>query len=142
MAQLVPDNIHLTAKRCWRLLWHAAPGRKGYALRLACACTVVILICEIWQVPDAAVPALVTLALWQKDRVSNALAGVAVNILFGVVIALMFGLVHITLDHPLALVAAVAALSLFFFFLGTASKLKPVSYMLALVVVYALIVID
>ncbi|BBC80186.1 fusaric acid resistance protein [Acetobacter orientalis] len=124
------------------MLWNPSPGRLGYALRMACACTVVILVCEIWQVPDAAVPALVTLALWQKDRVTNAIAGIAVNLLFAVVIFLMFGLVHLTLDHPLALVSAVALLSLLFFFLGSASKLKPVSYMLALVVIYAMIVID
>ena len=142
MAQPAPENIHLTLARFWRLLWNAGPGRVGYALRMACACTVVVLVCEIWQVPDTAVPTLVTLALWQKDRVTNAVAGLAVNVLFAVVILLMFGLVHLTIDHPLALVAAVAVLSLFFFFMGSASKLKPVSYMLALVVVYAMIVID
>ncbi|GAN65358.1 FUSC family protein [Acetobacter orientalis] len=142
MARPAANTLHLTTARFWRLLWNPSPGRLGYALRMACACTVVILVCEIWQVPDAAVPALVTLALWQKDRVTNAIAGIAVNLLFAVVIFLMFGLVHLTLDHPLALVSAVALLSLLFFFLGSASKLKPVSYMLALVVIYAMIVID
>lgn len=142
MAQPVPDTLHLTLARFWRLVWDAAPGRLGYTLRMTAACTIVILICEIWQVPESALPALVTMALWQKDRVTNVLAGIAVNILFAVVIALMFGLVHLTLDHPLSLVAAIAVLSLGFFFLGSASKLKPVAYMLALVVVYAMIAID
>lgn len=118
MARPAANTLHLTAARFWRLLWNPSPGRLGYALRMACACTVVILVCEIWQVPDAAVPALVTLALWQKDRVTNAIAGIAVNLLFAVVIFLMFGLVHLTLDHPLALVSAVALLSLLFFSSG------------------------
>lgn len=142
MALPVPDTLHLTLARFWRLVCDPAPGRLGYSLRMTCACTVVILICEIWQVPESALPAFVTLALWQKDRVTNVVAGIAVNLLFAFVIFLMFGLVHLTLDHPLNLVAATALLSLGFFFLGSASKLKPVAYMLALVVVYALIAID
>ncbi|OUJ03335.1 FUSC family protein [Acetobacter cibinongensis] len=142
MAQPVPDSIHLTAARFWRLLWDPAPGRSGYALRMAGACAVVILVCEIWQVPESAVPALVTVAVWQKDRVTNVLAGVALNILIALVILLLFGLVHLTLDHPMAIVMATALLSFLFFFLGSASKLKPVAYLLALVIVYAMIAID
>ncbi|KXV56374.1 fusaric acid resistance protein [Acetobacter tropicalis] len=142
MALPVPDTLHLTLARFWRLVCDPAPGRLGYSLRMTCACTLVILICEIWQVPETALPAFVTMALWQKDRMTNVLAGVGVNLLFAVVILLMFGLVHLTLDHPLSLVAATALLSLGFFFLGSASKLKPVAYMLALIVVYALIAID
>lgn len=142
MAQPVPDSIHLTAARFWRLLWDSAPGRSGYALRMACACAVVILVCEIWQIPESAVPALVTVAVWQKDRVTNVIAGFTLNILIALVILLLFGLVHLTLDHPMAIVVATTLLSFTFFFLGSASKLKPVAYLLALVIVYAMIAID
>lgn len=125
--------------RIWRLLTDRTPGRGSNALRMAAACTATVLVGEIWQVPDLAVPALVTMALWQKDRVTNVLAGFGVNILFGVIILMMFGLVRVTLDHPMGLAIATALLSFGFFFLGSASKLKPVAYMLGLVVVYAMI---
>lgn len=72
---------------------------------------------------------------------TNVLAGLAVNLLFGLIILLMFGLVRLTLDHPMGLASATALLSFGFFFLGSASKLKPVAYMLGLVVVYAMIAI-
>ncbi|MBS4075171.1 FUSC family protein [Ameyamaea chiangmaiensis] len=109
---------------------------------MAAGCTATVLVGEIWQVPDLAVPALVTMALWQKDRVTNALAGVGVNILIAVLLTLMYGLIALTLDHPLGLVVAAALLSFGFFFLGSASKLRPVAYMLGLIIVYALVTID
>nr|WP_298797280.1 FUSC family protein [uncultured Acetobacter sp.] len=141
MAKPATNSPALTAGRIWQLVTDRAPGRGGAALRVAAACTTTVLVGEIWQVPDIAVPALVTMALWQKDRVTNVLAGLGVNILFGLIILIMFGLVRLTLDHPMGLVVATAALSFGFFFLGSASKLKPVAYMLGLVVVYALIAI-
>lgn len=141
MAKPATNKPPLTAGRLWQLVTERAPGRGGNALRVAAACTTTVLVGEIWQVPDIAVPALVTMALWQKDRVTNVLAGLAVNILFGVIILMMFGLMHLTLDHPMGLVIATAVLSFGFFFLGSASKLKPVAYMLGLVVVYAMIAI-
>lgn len=141
MAKPATNKPPLTASRLWQLVTERTPGRGGNALRVAAACTTTVLVGEIWQVPDIAVPALVTMALWQKDRVTNVLAGLAVNILFGVIILMMFGLMHLTLDHPMGLVIATAVLSFGFFFLGSASKLKPVAYMLGLVVVYAMIAI-
>ncbi|WP_281701499.1 FUSC family protein [Acetobacter malorum] len=141
MAKPATNKPPLTASRLWQLVTERAPGRCGNALRVAAACTTTVLVGEIWQVPDIAVPALVTMALWQRDRVTNVLAGLAVNILFGVIIVMMFGLMHLTLDHPMGLVIATAVLSFGFFFLGSASKLKPVAYMLGLVVVYAMIAI-
>ncbi|GBQ08276.1 FUSC family protein [Acetobacter cerevisiae] len=141
MAKPATNKPPLTAARLWQLVTERAPGRGCNALRVAAACTTTVLVGEIWQVPDIAVPALVTMALWQKDRVTNVLAGLAVNILFGVIILMMFGLMHLTLDHPMGLVIATAVLSFGFFFLGSASKLKPVAYMLGLVVVYAMIAI-
>ncbi|MFT8516491.1 MAG: FUSC family protein [Acetobacter persici] len=141
MAKPATNVRPLTASRIWRLITERSPGRGTAALRMAAACTVTVLVGEIWQVPDLAVPALVTMALWQKDRVTNVLAGLAVNLLFGLIILLMFGLVRLTLDHPMGLAIATALLSFGFFFLGSASKLKPVAYMLGLVVVYAMIAI-
>lgn len=141
MAKPATNKPPLTVARLWQLVTDRAPGRGGNALRVAAACTTTVLVGEIWQVPDLAVPALVTMALWQKDRVTNVLAGLAVNILFGIIIVMMFGLMHLTLDHPMGLAIATAVLSFGFFFLGSASKLKPVAYMLGLVVVYAMIAI-
>lgn len=128
--------------RIWWLIRAPLPGRGGHSLRMAAACSMVVLIGEIWQIPDVAVPALCTMAIWQKDRTTNLLAGVAVNILIILILALLFLLIHLTLDHPVGLVVAITLLSFGFFFLGSASKLKPVSYLLGLIVVFALIVAD
>ena len=154
MALPVPDTLAnalssssmrgpgLGLARIWRLVCDPVPGRLGYALRMAAACTTTVLIGEIWQVPELAVPALVTMALWQKDRVTNALAGVAVNVLILILLLIIYALIRLTLDHPMGLVIVIALLSFSFFFLGSASKLKPVAYMLGLITVYGLIAID
>ena len=128
--------------RIWHLIWDPAPGRMGYALRMAAGCTTTVLVGEIWQVPDLGVPALVTMALWQKDRVTNALVGVLVNIVVVFLLLLIYGLIKITLDHAMELVIVIALLSFGFFFLGSASKLKPVAYMFGLIIVFGLVVID
>ncbi|GCE82021.1 FUSC family protein [Komagataeibacter diospyri] len=132
----------LSLSRLWALVCNPAPGRLGYALRMAAGCTTTVLVGEIWQVPDLAVPALVTMALWQKDRVTNVLAAVGINIFVVFLLAFVFGLVRLTLDHPMGLVIIITLLSFGFFFMGSASKLRPVAYVLGLTVVYALIAID
>ncbi|MFT9258005.1 MAG: FUSC family protein [Acetobacter sp.] len=144
MARPVTDRLPrpLSAGRIWQLICDPAPGRLGLALRMAAACTVTVLVGEIWQVPDLGVPALVTMALWQKDRVTNVIAGVAVNLLVVFLLAVIYGLVRFTLDQPLVFVLSIAVLSFCFFFLGSASKLKPVAYMLGLIVVYGLVALE
>lgn len=139
-----PDLMRpgLSPSRIWRLVCNPAPGRMGYALRMAAGCTTTVLVGEIWQVPELAVPALVTMALWQKDRVTNALAGVGVNVAVLILLTIIYGLIRLTLDHPMGLVIVIALLSFIFFFLGSASKLKPVAYMLGLITVYGLIAVD
>lgn len=136
------NSPKLTLSRIWALVCNPAPGRLGYALRMAAGCTATVLVGEVWQVPDLAVPALVTMALWQKDRVTNAVAAIGLNIIILFLLAFVYGLIRLTLDHPLWLIIVIALLSFGFFFLGSASKLKPVAYMLGLIIVYALIAID
>lgn len=144
MAQPVTDlnPPALTTAKLWQLVCDPAPGRLAYAMRMAAGCTVTVLVGEIWQIPDLAVPALVTMALWQKDRMSNVLVAVAVNILVLPLLAMIFGGICLTLETPVAFVSLIALLSMGFFFLSSASKLKPVAYMLGLIVVFGLVVVE
>lgn len=142
MAQPATNTGEGALARLWWLLRAPLPGRGGHSLRMAAACTIVVLIGEIWQIPDVAVPALCTMAVWQKDRTTNMLAGIALNVLIIMILLLLFVLIHLTLDHPLSLVVAIILLSFSFFFLGSASKLKPVAYLLGLIVIFALITAD
>ncbi|WP_338332853.1 FUSC family protein [Acetobacter sp. LMG 32666] len=142
MAPPATDTGESTLARIWWLIRAPLPGRGGHSLRMAAACSMVVLIGEIWQIPDVAVPALCTMAVWQKDRTTNMIAGVAINILIVAILALLFVLIRLTLDHPFGQVVAIMLLSFIFFFLGSASKLKPVAYLLGLIVVFALVVAD
>ena len=144
MAPPVAEHSHRPgyATRLWGLIRDPVPGRLSYALRMAAGCTTTVLAGEIWQVPDLGVPTLVTLALWQKDRVANIVVGVVLNLFMIMLLAIIYGVVHLTLDQPVTFVAAIAALTFCFFFLGSASKLKPVAYILGLLVIYGLVAIE
>lgn len=129
-------------KRIKWLLCANSPGRLAYALRSTAACTFVVLVNEVWQVPDQAIPALVTLAVWQKDRVTNVIVGIALSFLILVLVTFLFVFVKLTVDNQVLQVASVAILSFGFFFLGSASKLRPLAYIMGLIVVYGLIAVD
>ncbi|MCX2562792.1 MULTISPECIES: FUSC family protein [Acetobacter] len=132
----------LTARSVWQLICDPAPGRLGYALRMAAGCTASTLAGEIWQVPDLGVTALVTMAIWQKDRVTNIIVAILVNILVGLLLCLIFVMVTFTLDGPVVFVSCISVLSFCFFFLSSASKLKPVAYLLGLITVFGLVVLE
>ena len=142
MALPVTDPAALSLRRLLHLALRPLPGRMGYSLRMAAACTSCVLIGEIWQIPETSLTAVVALAIWQKDRVTNAIAGAALSIVFAILLGLLYCCVLLTINHLIADVVAVALMSFGFFFLGSASKLKPVAYMLGLIMVYALIAID
>ncbi|MEE8662884.1 MAG: FUSC family protein [Acetobacter sp.] len=128
--------------RIWQFVCDPTPGRLGFALRMAAACTVTVLVCEIWQVPDLGVPALVMMAIWQKDRVTNALIGVVLNIIVLFLLLAIYGIVKFAYDNTVIYVSCIAAISFFFFFMGSASKLKPISYLLGIIIVFGLIVLE
>ncbi|WP_419758847.1 FUSC family protein [Acidisoma sp.] len=109
---------------------------------MAAACTTVVLLCEIWQQPELDIPTLVTLMVWQQDRVANIKLGLALTGLTTLTLGILFVVMKLTVDQPFSIAVAVAVLSFVFFFLGSASKLKPVAYLVGLIVVYGLITVD
>ncbi|MDG6094745.1 FUSC family protein [Acetobacter sp. AN02] len=133
-------RLHL--KTLLRLIRDPVPGRLAYALQTAAGCVVGVLAGEIWQIPGLALTAIVTLAGWQKNRVSNIITGIVFNIMFLIVVFTLFPLIRLTLDHPPLIAAAVGILSFIFFFLGSASKAKSVANLIGMLFIYGLVSID
>ncbi|MCP5433816.1 MAG: FUSC family protein, partial [Alphaproteobacteria bacterium] len=114
------------------------PGRVEFALRLALICALTGLVAEIYQTPSPALTIYVAFFLNRSDRASSLLMNVAMVLVISIVIGLVFLVAQLVIDDPMWRVSAMAAISVAFLFLGSASKLRPVGATLALIVAYAL----
>lgn len=122
----------------WDLVIEPSRGRLAFALRLAFICTLVAIVAEVYQTPAIALTVYVAFFLNKPDRVSSMLLAVAFPVVLTVIIALLLVLAMHVLDSPGLRVLAMALISFTMLFLASASKLKPLASILALIVAYAL----
>lgn len=122
----------------WLALLKPAPGRWAFALRLALLCTLTTLVVEVFQTPEAALTVYVCFFVIKPDRATSVILGLAMLCLITLVVGAVMLLSMGVIDHPLLRVGAMAVLSLGLLFVASASKLRPVGGILALIVAYAL----
>jgi multidrug resistance protein MdtO len=123
------------------LLLDPFPGRLEFALRLATIAAAVTLVGEIYQVPDLALAVYVVFFLNKPDkpdRMMSMLLAVVLTLLLTLCIGLILVLALLTLDHPFWKVTAITVVSFAMLFLGSASKLRPVASIVALIVGFGL----
>src|SRR5262245_55760687 len=114
------------------------PGRLAFAARLALICALTTLVVMIYQTPSAALTVYIVFFLNKPDRAQSLL----LNVVFVVLMTLILGFTTLVamavLDEPLARLASMTVISFAFLFLTSASKLRPVGAIIALIVGYAL----
>jgi multidrug resistance protein MdtO len=128
----VPDSS------VWHLLTVPSPGRLAFAARLALICTLVAVFAEVYKTPEIALTVYVVFFLNKPDRVSSLVLTVAITLIITVVIGIIFLLALPVLGNPGLRVLTMALISFVMMFLLSASKLKPVASIVALVIAYAL----
>lgn len=138
MASLVGEHAAATLRARWRDLVDRAPGRTEFALRLAVICALTTWIALTYRTLDVALSAYVVFFMNKPDRTSSILLSAAFTILVGVLIGLLVLIAGVAADLPPLRVAIMAALSIVLLFLASASKLKPLASIIALILVYAL----
>jgi multidrug resistance protein MdtO len=116
----------------------AYPGRLEFAVRLAVLCALVTLDVEIFKTPDPALTVYVAFFVIKPDRATSVVLSVAMLIVITVVIGLIMLLAMAVADQPVWRVAAMSLTSFGLLFLGSASKLKPIASIVALITAYAL----
>ncbi|HXZ67744.1 MAG TPA: FUSC family protein, partial [Alphaproteobacteria bacterium] len=114
------------------------PGRLEFAVRLALICALTTLVVEIYQTPDPALTAYVAFFLIKPDRASSLILSIAMLIVYSLTVGSVILLATIVINDPVWRVASMAAISLGLLFLASASKLRPVGAIVALIVAYAL----
>jgi len=114
------------------------PGRLEFAVRLALICALTTLVVEIYQTPDPALTVYLVFFLNKPDRGTSLILSIAMLALFSLIVPSLIIVAIIVVDYPVWRVASMAAISLGLLFLASASKLRPIGGVVALIVAYAL----
>jgi multidrug resistance protein MdtO len=122
----------------WHLIIEASPGRLTFAVRLALICTLVAMFAEAYKTPEIALTVYVVFFLNRPDRTSSMLLTIAIIVIITVVVGILLVLAQPLLGNPGLRVLMMALISFVMMFLSSASKLKPVASIVALVIAYAL----
>ena len=114
------------------------PGRLEFATRLALMSALTALVAEIYQTPEPALTIYVAFFLIKPARTTTVILSIVMLILITVVLTAILLLSMVVLDDPLWRLATMALLSFVLLFLASASKLKPVAGIIALIVTFGL----
>ncbi|NYH16094.1 FUSC family protein [Paraburkholderia bryophila] len=114
------------------------PGRAAMATRIALICALTVFVTSAYGTPEAALSAYIVFFLNRPDRVTSVLLSAALMVLVTLVIGLVLGVAIFALDDPLWRVACIAGLSFGLLFVTSASKLRPVGAILAMIVGFGL----
>ncbi|MET0656578.1 MAG: FUSC family protein, partial [Steroidobacteraceae bacterium] len=114
------------------------PGRLEYASRVALICALTALMVEIYQTPSAALSVYVVFFLNKPDRAESVVLDLAFLLLVSLVVGLILVVALLVIDAPFWRVVAMTVISFCFLFLASASRLRPVGAILALIVGYTL----
>jgi multidrug resistance protein MdtO len=125
----------------WLRLLAPNAERLEFATRIALICALTTLVTEIYQTPEPALTAYFAFFFNRPERTLSLILSAALTLVLVVVIALIFLVANLVLDDAMWRVIAIAVLSFGLLFLGSASKLRPIASVLALITGYALAVL-
>ncbi len=137
MAQPAAERLHLGRADIGALL-ASFPGRAAATTRITVACTLTVLVTSIYGTPEAAISAYVIFFINRADRTTSIVMSVAALVLVSLIIGMVTLLADFSVDDPLRRVACMAVLSAALLFLTSASKLRPIGAIIAMIVGFAL----
>ena len=114
------------------------PGRLEFAARLALICALTTLVVEIYQTPEAALTAYVAFFVIKPDRMASIVVSIVMMLLVTLIIGAVLLISIQVIDQPFWRVTSMALISFCLLFAASASKLRPIAGILALITAYAL----
>ncbi|WP_241022658.1 FUSC family protein, partial [Burkholderia sp. Se-20373] len=114
------------------------PGRTSIAVRVALICALTALVTAAYGTPEAALSAYVVFFMIRADRVTSVVLAAALLVIVTIVIGLVLGIAIFSIDYSILRVACMAVLSVGLLYLTSASKLRPVGAILAMIVGFGL----
>ncbi|WP_169721077.1 FUSC family protein [Chitinibacter tainanensis] len=119
-------------------LLRPSPGRLEYALRTALICLLTTLAVVYFATPEPALTVYLVFFLSKTDRVSSIIQSLAIVVLATLLIGVVLLMARPLIDEPMLRVASMVGFSILLLFCTSASKLRPVGAIIALIMVYAL----
>jgi multidrug resistance protein MdtO len=137
---MAPPASETSRGRAMRLLGLLAPfpGRLEFSFRLALICALTALVCEIYQTPEPALTVYVAFFLIKPDRVSSVVLSLVLLGVLTVTLLIVLAAATVVADQPVWRVGTMTLLSFALIFLASASKLREVAPIMALIAAYAL----
>ncbi|MET3620291.1 FUSC family protein [Burkholderia ambifaria] len=114
------------------------PGRTSIAVRVALICALTVLVTSANGTPEAALSAYVVFFMIRADRVTSIVLAAALLLIVTIVIGLVLGIAIFSIDYSILRVACMAVLSVGLLYLTSASTLRPVGAILAMIVGFGL----
>jgi multidrug resistance protein MdtO len=114
------------------------PGRLEFAARLALICALTTLVAEIYQTPEPALTTYLAFFVMKPDRTTSVIMSIVMLLLFSIIVGLLIPISMAVIDQPAWRVVSMVLISFGLLFLASASKLKPVGSIIALMTAYAL----
>ncbi len=137
MAQPAADKPRLGLADIGALL-APFPGRTAAATRITVGCTLTVLVTSLYGTPEAAISAYVIFFINRADRTTSIVMSAAALVLISLIIALVMGIADFSVDDPMRRVACMAVVSAAMLFLTSASKLRPIGAIVAMIIGFAL----
>ncbi|WP_321924294.1 FUSC family protein [Paraburkholderia guartelaensis] len=114
------------------------PGRAAIVTRIALICALTVLMTVGYGTPGAATSAYIVFFLNRPDRMTSVVMSFALMLLVTVIIGIVMIFAIFTIDQPPLRVASMALLSFGLLFATSASKLRPIGAILAMIVGFGL----
>ncbi|MEX3846420.1 FUSC family protein [Paraburkholderia sp. BR10882] len=137
MASLAGDIRRPGPREIARLL-APFPGRAAIVTRIALICALTALVTVGYGTPGAATAVYIVFFLNRPDRMTSVVMSFALMLLVTVIIGIVMIFAIFTIDQPPLRVASMALLSFGLLFATSASKLRPIGAILAMIVGFGL----
>ncbi|AVA33824.1 MULTISPECIES: FUSC family protein [Cupriavidus] len=137
MAQPAADKLRLGLADIGALL-APTPGRAAATTRITVASVLTVLVTAIYGTPEAAISAYVIFFINREDRTVSIVMSVAALVLVSLIIGLVIVLANFSVDDSLRRLAFMAVLSAALLFLTSASKLRPIGAIVAMIIGFGL----
>ncbi|UBM07867.1 FUSC family protein [Cupriavidus metallidurans] len=137
MAQPAADKLRLGLGDIGALL-APTPGRAAATTRITVASVLTVLVTAIYGTPEAAISAYVIFFINREDRTVSIVMSVAALVLVSLIIGLVIVLANFSVDDSLRRLAFMAVLSAALLFLTSASKLRPIGAIVAMIIGFGL----
>ncbi|MDQ0512393.1 FUSC family protein [Ancylobacter amanitiformis] len=118
------------------------PGRAALTWRIALLCALVVGVAMLYQIPEAAISCYLVIFLMKPDAAQNVGTALALIVLVSLVVAFVVLLVNLTVDSPPLRLITIALVSFVFLFIGAATQLGEIGGVIALIIAYALTLVN